>query len=228
MSNVDFVVNAEIRDDMGKGASRRLRHEGKVPAVIYGTGKDPVSLTLVHKDLYHHLENEAFYSHILTIDVAGKKEQAVLKDLQRHPAKPLILHADFLRVSANEKIRMSVPLHYIGEDVAPGVKIGGGKVGHNMNEVEISCLPKDLPEFIEVDMSAVELDQSVHLSDLKLPTGVESVELSHGPEHDLPVANIYTPRAIVEEEVVAAEGEAVEGEAAAEGEAEGEGNKEGE
>lgn len=199
MSHVDFVVNAEVRDDLGKGASRRLRHEGKVPAVIYGIGKDPVSLTLNHKDLYHHLENEAFYSHILTIDVAGKKEQAVLKDLHRHPAKPRILHADFLRVSANEKIRMSVPLHYVGEDVAPGVKVGGGKVNHTMNEVEVSCLPKDLPEFIEVDMSAVELDQSVHLSDLKLPTGVEMVELSHGPEHDLPVASIHTIRGVVEE-----------------------------
>lgn len=205
----DFVLEASLRSDLGKGASRRLRREGKVPGVLYGAHKDATSVTLDHNDLFHHLENEAFYSHILTINVGGKAEQAVLKDLQRHPVKPIIMHIDFQRVSASEKIRMHVPLHFTGADVAPGVKIGSGLVTHNINEVEITCLPKNLPEFIEVDMSKVELNQVIHMSDLKLPSGVELVELAHG--HDLPVAGIHAPRGAATEET---EG----GEAAAEGE----------
>jgi len=194
----DFVLEASLRSDLGKGASRRLRREGKVPGVLYGAHKDATSVTLDHNDLFHHLENEAFYSHILTINVDGKAEQAVLKDLQRHPVKPVIMHIDFQRVSASEKIRMHVPLHFVGADVAPGVKVGSGLVTHNINEVEISCLPKNLPEFIEVDMSKVELNQVLHMSDLKLPAGVELVELAHG--HDLPVAGIRSPRGSVSEE----------------------------
>ena len=220
MSSVDFNINAEVRDDLGKGASRRLRRQGKIPAVVYGAGKDAQSLTLDHADFAHHLEHEAFYSHILTLTVDGKGEQVVLKDLQRHPAKPFINHADFLRVSAKEKLRMSVPLHFLGEDVAPGVKIGGGMVSHNITEVEVSCLPKDLPEYLEVDMSEVELEQSVHLSDIPLPKGVELVELSHGAEHDQAVAAIHKTRGSMEE--VEETTEAAAEEAPAEGEGEGE------
>ncbi|PKM45597.1 MAG: 50S ribosomal protein L25 [Gammaproteobacteria bacterium HGW-Gammaproteobacteria-1] len=203
----DFVMEASLRNDLGKGASRRLRREGKVPAVLYGGHKDATSLTMSHNELFHHLENEAFYSHILTIKIDGKDEQAVLKDLQRHPYKPVITHVDFQRVSASEKIRMHVPLHFVGGDMAPGVKVGGGIVTHNMNEVEVSCLPKDLPEFLEVDLSNCELNHSIHMSELKLGAGVELVELAHG--HDLPVGGVHATRATVSEEggAAAAEGE---------------------
>ncbi len=190
----EFVLTAEPRTEQGKGASRRLRREGKVPAILYGAGKDPVPLSVNHNELLKQLENEAFYSHILTVELDGKTEQAVLKDLQRHPAKPFILHLDLMRVSAGEKIRVNVPLHFVGEDVAPGVKIGGGIVTHAVTEVEISCLPKDLPEYIEVDLSALELGESLHLSDLKLPPGVELVQLLQGEEHDVAVAAIQATR----------------------------------
>lgn len=196
--SANFNLNAELRSDMGKGASRRLRREGKIPAILYGTGGEPVSLTMEHNQLIHSLENEAFYSHILTITIDGKDEQAVLKDLQRHPYKPAVLHADFMRVSATEKLRMHVPLHFIGEDVAPGVKQGGGVVSHLINDVEVSCLAKDLPEFIEVDVSAIELNATVHMSDLVLPKGVELVELTHGDDHDQPVVSIHLTRGSVE------------------------------
>ena len=194
MSKVDFNITAEVRSDLGKGASRRLRHEGKVPAVIYGGEKDPVSLTLDHDSMFHHLENEAFYSHILTIDVAGAKEKAVLKDLQRHPAKPIIMHADFMRVSEKETLKMHVPLHFTNEEQAPGVK-QGGIVTHNVTEVEIQCLPKDLPEYLEVDLAGVEMEQILHLTDIKLPAGVELVELLHGEDHNQAIAAIHKTRA---------------------------------
>jgi large subunit ribosomal protein L25 len=196
--SVDFNIIAESRSDEGKGASRRLRREDKVPGVIYGGGKDAVSISLDHNSMFHHLEHEAFYSHILSISVDGKAEKVVLKDLQRHPYKPTIMHADFMRVNAKEKIRMSVPLHFTGEEVAPGVKIGGGMISHNMTEVEISCLPGALPEYLEVDLSMLELDHSLHLSDVKLPKGVEIVALTHGADHDLPVAAIHKTRGSID------------------------------
>ncbi len=203
----DFVLEASLRSDLGKGASRRLRREGLVPAVLYGAHQEPVSLSVSHNEMFHHLENEAFYSHILTIKIDGKDESAVLKDLQRHPVKPIIMHADFQRVSASEKIRVHVPLHFVGGDAAPGVKVGGGIVTHDMNEVEVVCLPKDLPEFIEVDLSNVELNHSVHMSQLKLPAGVELVELLHG--HDQSVGGVHATRGST-----AAAGETAEGEGA--------------
>ncbi len=196
--SLNFELEATIRTDLGKGASRRLRRENKVPAVIYGGGSDPQSLVLEHNKIVHSLEQEAFYSHILTVNIDGKAEKAVLKDLQRHPYKPTILHADFMRVNADEKLRMHVPIHFIGEDVAPGVK-QGGIVAHLINDVEISCLPKDLPEFIEADLTVLELNGTLHLSDLKLGSGIELIELQHGPEHDLPVVSIHMPRAAKEE-----------------------------
>ncbi len=209
MSKVDFVVTAETRSDMGKGASRRLRREGKIPGVIYGAHKEAVSVLLDHNEMMNHLKHEAFYSHVLSIKLDGKTEQAVLKDLQRHPAKPILLHADFQRVSATEKLRMHVPLHFVGGDVAPGVKVGGGMIAHNLTEVEVTCLPKDLPEFIEVDLSGMDVGQSLHLSDLKLPKGVELIALVHGS--DLPVAAIQASRTAAAEEGTAAEGEEAAG-----------------
>ncbi|MBI1423356.1 MAG: 50S ribosomal protein L25/general stress protein Ctc [Gammaproteobacteria bacterium] len=195
----DFVLNAELRNDMGKGASRRLRSAGKVPAILYGGHKDPTSITLTHNELAHQVANEAFFSHILTINLDGKEENAIVKDLQRHPSKPIIMHIDLQRVSATENIRVHVPLHFINEATSPGVK-GGGLVAHSVIEVEVQCLPKNLPEFIEVDLGNLELNQIIHLSDLKLPAGVELVELSHGESHDQAVASIHLPRAAKEAE----------------------------
>ncbi len=207
-----FELNANIRQDMGKGASRRLRRDNKVPAVLYGGGQEAVSLTLQHNTLVHNLENEAFYSHILTVNVDGKAEKAVLKDLQRHPFKPSIIHLDLQRVNENEKLRMNVPVHFMGEDVAPGVKAGGA-IQHLANDVEISCLPKDLPEFIEADLSTLNIDETLHLSDLKLPQGVELIALTHGADHDLSVAAIHMPKVAAEPVEAAVEtGEASEGE----------------
>ena len=189
-----FELSAESRTDMGKGASRRLRRAGRVPAIIYGGGGDPQSLSLNHNELLRRLEDEAFYSHILTVSIDGKPVQAVLRDLQRHPARPVILHADLQRVNPKEKLHLRVPLHFVGADVAPGVKTGGGLFIHEANEVDVSCLPKDLPEFIEVDVSGMNIGDHLHLSDLKLPAGVELTELGRGEGHDLPVAHIEPPR----------------------------------
>ena len=192
----DFKLTAVSRDDLGKGASRRLRRlAALVPGVIYG-GKDKAqSISISHKDLTHALENEAFYSHIIELDVDGKSQQVILKDLQRHPAKPVLLHVDFLRIVKGQKLTLRVPLHFINEATSIGVKTQGGVVTHNMTELEISCLPTDLPEFIEVDLANVEIDQIVHISDIKLPKGVVSVALAHGADHDLPVAAIHKPKA---------------------------------
>lgn len=191
MSNEDFVLHAQTREDQGKGASRRLRRQGLVPSVIYGGSKDPQSISLISKDFLKQLENEAFYSHIITLDVAGKTEDVILKDLQRHPAKSIVLHADFLRVSKNQKLTTRVPLHFVNEETAKGVKLQGGILSHTMTDLEISCLPADLPEFIEVDVADLELDGILHISDLALPKGVESVALAHGEDHNLPVASIH-------------------------------------
>lgn len=196
-----FTVNAELRADQGKGASRRLRRTGKVPAILYGGKDQPQSLVLSHHEMKKHLETEAFYSHILTLKFDGKEQQAVLKDIQRHPAEPLLMHFDFQRVYADQAIRMEVPLHFKGAEVAPGIKIGGGVAEHHLMQVEVECLPKDLPEFIEVDMSKLELNEAVHLSHLKLPAGVTLVELKHGK--DPSVAVIHVPRVVEEETPVA-------------------------
>ena len=208
----DFVLNAELRTDMGKGASRRLRHAGKVPAIIYGAGEEPTALTLEHNELAHQIENEAFFSHILKVKVDGKDSQAIVKDLQRHPSRPIIMHMDLQRVSAKEKIRVQVPIHFINEEQSPGVR-EGGLITHMQTEVEVACLPADLPEFIEADLSELALNDIYHLSDLKLSKGVELVELSHGEGHDQAVASVHMPRAAKEEETVEEAG----GEAAAEG-----------
>lgn len=194
----EFALNAEVRSDLGKGASRRLRrNENLVPAVIYGGEKAAQSISLLAKDLAKLLENEAAFSHVLALNVAGATENVVIKALQRHPAKGYVMHADFVRVVAGQKLSAHVPLHFINEATSVGVKQQGGEVSHTVTEVEVSCLPKDLPEFIEVDLVKVEVGQIVHLSDLKLPKGVELVALAHG--NDLAVANIHASRVAKEE-----------------------------
>jgi len=205
-----FVVNAEVRTDKGKGASRRLRRlENLVPAIIYGGDKEPVSLTLKHNEIIKSLESEAFYSHILTINIAGKEESAILKDLQRHPARNEIMHADFLRVSKNQPINVHVPLHFTNEEACVGVKMEGGAISHQASDVEITCLPADLPEYIEVDMSEVHVESIIHLSDLVLPKGVSVAALQHGEDHDLPVAAVHKPKGekVVEDEAAEETGE---------------------
>ena len=190
-----FTLQAQARADKGKGASRRLRRlNDQVPAILYGDDKTPAMLSVSHKDLSKCLESEAFYSSIITLSVDGQAQKVLLRDLQRHPAAPRILHADFQRVSRDRKIHVHIPLHFINQDRCHGVKNQGGMIQHNANEVHVSCLPQNLPEFIEVDMLDYHVGQAVHLSDLKLPPGVESVELSHGPEHDLPVATVLAPK----------------------------------
>ena len=201
----EFTLNAEARSDLGKGASRRLRRNASlVPAVIYGGDKAPLSISLVAKDFAKLLENEAAFSHVLNLTVDGKKENVLIKALQRHPAKGFVLHADFVRVVAGQKLSAHVPLHFINEASSVGVKQQGGEVSHTISEVEVSCQPQDLPEFIEVDLAKVEVGQIVHLSDIKLPKGVELVALAHGS--DLPVASVHLPRVRNEDES-AAEGE---------------------
>jgi large subunit ribosomal protein L25 len=206
---ISFELNAELRSDTGKGASRRLRHAGKVPAIMYGADKDPETLTLSHNEVIRNLEHEAFYSHILNVKIGKTETRAVLRDLQRHPSRPVIMHMDLQRVSESEKIKMNVPLHFAGEDVAPGVK-AGGLVSHELVEVEIECLPRDLPEYIEIDISMLEIGDSVHLSDLVVPAGVTVLELARGEGHDLAVASVHVARVSVEVEEEAPE-EAAEG-----------------
>ncbi|GHD52532.1 large subunit ribosomal protein L25 [Marinobacter persicus] len=205
----EFVIEAFPRDDQGKGASRRLRREErKIPAIIYGGGKDATPVAIWHNELKKSLENEAFFSHVLTIDLNGKKESVILKDLQRHPYKPILTHADFQRVDKDHEIHVNVPLHFLNEESAPVVKLQGGVVSHNMTEVEVVCLPQNLPEFIEVDLNDVEMDQVVHLSDLKLPEGVRSAALMQGEDHDQPVVSVHKPKgAKADDEEAEGEGE---------------------
>jgi large subunit ribosomal protein L25 len=220
MSANKFELEATVRRDIGKGASRRLRLTNMVPAVIYGAGQDPVSLTINHNKVITALANEAFYSHILNLKLDGVGEQVILKDVQRDPSKPRVQHMDFQRVRADQKLHMHIPLHFMGDDVAPGLS-EGGVVYHAMTDIEVSCLPADLPEFLEVNTSEMKLDDTLHLSDIKLPKGVELVALAHGTEgHDLPVVSVHKPR-IIEEDIVVPVAE--EGEAAAEGAAPAEG-----
>jgi large subunit ribosomal protein L25 len=229
----DFDLIAEIREDQGKGASRRLRRNGKVPAIIYGAGRPPRQLAFDHNRVIQQLENESFYSSILNIKVGEKSQAAIVKDIQRHPAKREVLHMDFQRIVADEKIKMNVPIHYLNAEESRGVKLEGGSVSQLINDVEVSCLPKDLPEYFEVDIAELGLNEMLHLSDIKLPKGVEIPELGQGPEHDHAIVSISVikaaPEPEEEEAAEVAEGEegeapAAEGEAAAEdagGEAEG-------
>lgn len=200
-----FELTAELRASAGKGASRRLRRTGKVPGILYGTGKEPVSIQLDHNDLAHHLENEAFYSHILKLNLGDVAEDVVLRDLQRHPYRPVLLHIDLQRINMAEKITMRVPLHIINAAASPGVKDEKGIVNSLMSQLEVICLPKDLPEYIEVDISSLHVGQSIHLSDLKLPEGVELEILVSGGDADQAVVSVQPPQAEEVEKPAAAD-----------------------
>lgn len=208
-----FEITATPREQRGTGVSRRMRLAGSVPGVIYGGSKEVAAIQLDHNGIYHQLKQEAFHASILTLEVSGAKEQVLLRDVQMHPFKPLVLHVDFQRVSATEKIHMKIPLHFINADLAPGVKLGGGIISHIMNEVEVKCLAKDLPEYFEVDLSHLETGDSIHLSELKIPENVELLEMQHG--EDLPIATVVIPRGHVEEAATAVAEVAPEAEAAA-------------
>ncbi len=186
-----FTLQAQARADKGKGASRRLRRlNDLVPAVLYGDDKPAAMLSVPHKDLMKCLESEAFYSSVISLNVDGQDHKVLLRDVQRHPAQPRVLHVDFQRVSGTKKIHMRVPLHFINEENCVGVKQGGGAISHSLTQLDITCLAADLPEYIEVDLANVEVGQIIHISDLKLPKGVESVDLHKGADHDLPVVAV--------------------------------------
>jgi large subunit ribosomal protein L25 len=213
-------INAVLRESKGTGASRRLRHEGKVPGVLYGGKDDVKSIELNAKDLFMQFKHEAFHASILTLNLDGKKESVLLRDYQMHPVRNNIQHIDLQRIDENKKLSVKIPFHFLNEDVAPGVKLEGGVVSHIMVDVDISCLPKDLPTYIEVDMIALSIGDSIRLSDIKVPEGVELTTLSE--DNDPTVTSVSQPKVVVDETPVAAEGE----EGAAEGEggaAEGEG-----
>ena len=213
MSDI-FELTAELRQDVGKGASRRLRRQGKVPAILYGGSGNPVNLTLPQNEVKRHLDHEAFYSHILTIKAGDKRQKAILRAVQRHPHKAMVLHMDFLRIQEDTAIRVNVPLHYINDDVSVGVK-KGAVLSNATPDVEIECLPRHLPEYIEVDLTEVDEGDTLHLTDLKLPEGVTLVAFISGDEeeNDLPIASMLIPRVITDEDEEEGEGEE-EGEAA--------------
>ncbi|QTL33886.1 50S ribosomal protein L25 [Pseudoalteromonas rubra] len=192
-----YVLNAEVRETLGTGASRRLRRADKVPAILYGAGKDAVSLTLDHNKVIQMQEDEGFYTHILTLNIGGESVEAILKDIQRHPYKPKVTHLDFQRVDASQKLHTKVPVHFLNEEAATK---GGNTVAHHVTEIEITCLPAQLPEFVEVDVAAIEVGATVHLSDITLPAGVVSVELAKGADHDQAVVTVNAPKGGAAEE----------------------------
>ncbi len=205
---MSIEIKAVSRDAKGTGASRRLRRDGMVPGVVYGGDKPAVNISLPHKPLALEFRHEAFHASVLSLDLDGKKENVLLRDYQLHPVRNTLLHIDFQRVSASEKIHVKVPFHFVNADVAPGVKLGGGIVAHIATEADVSCLPKDLPEFIEVDLSKLEMGNSIHLSQIALPKGVEFVQLAHG--NDATVASIAKTRGSTSDEAAAGEAPAAE------------------
>lgn len=203
MSSAKLEIDAQVRELAGKGASRRLRREqNQFPGILYGGKETPLNIMLDHQKMMHFLENESVYSQILTLNVQGKKQKVILKALQRHHFKKAILHADFQRVSAKDKIHMRIPLHFLNEDQAPGIK-EGGLLNHQAIDVEIRCQADQLPEFIAVDVSHLALDETIHLSQLPVPPGVELIALSH--QNDMPVVSIHLPRVVEEEQPVTEE-----------------------
>ncbi len=220
---MSIQINAVTREVKGTGASRRLRRAGILPGVVYGGDKPAVTVEFDYKELYLEFRHEAFHASIIDLSVDGKKDGSVLlRDYQLHPVRNTIQHIDFQRVSASQKIHVKVPFHFTNETTAPGVKVGGGIVAHVLTEAEVSCLPKNLPEYIEVDLGELEMGDSVHLSQITLADGVEFIQLTH--DNDATIVSIVKPRAVVVEEPAtteadeeeAAEGDAVEGDAPAE------------
>ena len=199
-----LTLEAEVRTDLGKGASRRLRHADKVPAILYGENKESVSLTLAHKDVFRAQQEETFYTQVLTLNIAGKPVECLIKDMQRHPFKQLVMHLDFIRIDANHVVHAKTAIHFINEDEAAK---SGANIAHHMNEIAITCLPKDLPEFITIDLAGLELGQTLHLSDVTFPAGVTSDELAKGEDHDLAVVSAKAPKAakVVDDEEAPAE-----------------------
>jgi large subunit ribosomal protein L25 len=192
-----FEVIATERSAQGTGASRRLRRKGGVPGIVYGAGKAPTPIELDRNALSKHLKLEAFHASVLTLKVGSETDRVLLRDVQMHPWRALeITHVDFQRIAADQKLHMKVPLHFVNADAAPGVKLGHGIINHVLNEIDVTCLPDDLPEFVAVDLAEIELGQSIHLADLAMPTGVESVQLKHGD--NAVVATIQVPRGAVE------------------------------
>ncbi|MGA9334125.1 MAG: 50S ribosomal protein L25/general stress protein Ctc [Rudaea sp.] len=203
-------IAVHSRKDEGKGASRRLRRTGQVPAIVYGGSLDPVNIQIDHNTVWLASHNEWFYSSILDLNLNGDTQKVLLRDMQRHPFKPQLLHLDFQRVDENKAIRVRVPLHFLNQDKSPAGKMAGVLISHALSDIEISCLPKHLPEYVEIDLGALEVGDIVHMSDLKLPEGVEIPELRLGREHD---AAVVTAQEIRQEVEVAAEG--AEGDVAA-------------
>ena len=201
-----FELNAELRTGRGKASSRRLRRRADmVPAILYGAKKSPQSLSIAHKDLHRACENEAFFSHIITIKAAGKVQEAILKELQRHPARDRILHADFMRIQMDQMITVEVPLHFLNEDSCVGVRQGGGNISHNMTSIEVTCLPGNLPEYIEIDVQHLELGDAIHMSGLTLPETLSVPALEQGSDHDHVVVSVHVPKRVeepIEEEIV--------------------------
>ncbi len=188
---MSISLNATLREDQGKGASRRLRHANALPAIVYGAGKDPVSITLLQKDIQHKLPDESFYSQVLDLKIDGKSEDVLIRDIQHHPYRMQVMHMDFIRVDANKVVHVFSQLHFKNEDLSPGSKTEGGVINHVMTEVEVECLPKDIPEFIEIDLSEMHVGDVIHLSDLKLPEGVQVLALKQGEEHDTAVVGMH-------------------------------------
>ena len=207
-------INAKERKSKGTGASRRLRHEGTTPGILYGGVKDAISLEIDTKELFMQFRHEAFHASILTLNLEGKKESVILRDFQMHPVRNNIQHIDFQRINENEKISVKVPFHFVNEETAPGVKIEGGLVSHIMTEIDISCLPKDLPQYIEVDLGELAMGESIHLSEVTVPEGVELTSLTD--ENDPAITSISKPKVVVEEEIITEASE--EGEEGEEGE----------
>lgn len=206
-----FEIEAQAREGRGRSESRKMRRNGRVPAIVYGGGEEPAAVMLDYNSLYHQMELESFYTSILNIRVGQKTQPVVVKDVQRHPSKSVVMHLDFQRVVEDEELTLNVPIHFVGEAVAIGVKEQGGVIEHIVTDVEISCLPAHLPEYLEIDVSKLELNQIFHLSDISWPEGVTSTQLAHG--QDSPVVAIHPPRREETDEPV--EGEAAEGAVAA-------------
>ncbi len=197
---MSLELNATLRGDKGKGASRRLRHANIFPAIVYGGDKDPVSITLQQKDIQHKLPDESFYSQVLSLNIEGKAEDVLIRDIQHHPYKMQVMHMDFIRVDAKKVVHIYSQLHFINEEISPGIKSEGGVVNHVVTEVELECLPKDIPDYIEVDLADMHLGDIIHLSDLKLPDGVVVLALKQGEEHDTAVVGMHARKISAEEE----------------------------
>ena len=213
---MSLELNATLREVKGKGASRRLRHAKTLPAIVYGGSEDPVSITLLQKDVQYRLPDEHFYSQVLSLNIEGKAEDVLLRDVQHHPYKMEVMHMDFIRVDAKKVVHVFSQLHYVGEDVSPGIKSEDGVINHVLTEVELECLPKNIPEFIEIDLSEMHVGDVIHLSDLKLPEGVEVLALKQGEEHDTAVVGMHVRKVIEEVEETAPEAPVSEGDEAAE------------